>query len=45
MAESEADILRQVAEHASSVHLLPDEQLTGPAQLEHARSQIHEAPH
>jgi len=41
-AENEEDVLRQVAEHARTVHGLSAEQLNDPALLERVRSQIHE---
>ncbi len=42
VAETEDEILAQVAEHARRVHGMTEEQITDPAFLEHARAQIHD---
>ncbi len=42
VADTEEEILAQVAEHASRVHGMTDEQINDPAFLDHARAQIHD---
>jgi predicted small metal-binding protein len=42
VAESDDEIVQQVAEHAREVHGLTDEQLADPALLDLVQSQIHE---
>lgn len=42
VAESDDEIVAQVAEHARTVHGLSDEQLSDPKLLDHVRSQIHD---
>lgn len=41
-AESEGDVLAQVADHAKDVHGLTDEQRADPALLQQVRDQIHD---
>ena len=41
-AESEDDVLAQVAGHAKAVHGLTDEQVADPALLQQVRDQIHD---
>jgi predicted small metal-binding protein len=43
-AETEEDVLAQVAEHGRQVHGLSDQQLSDPAFLDLARGQIHDQP-
>ncbi len=40
-AESEDEILAQVAAHAKEVHGMTDEQVSDPAFVEHVKAQIH----
>ena len=40
-AESEDEIISQVAEHAKSVHGMTDEEISDPAFVEHVKAQIH----
>ena len=41
-AESEAEVLAQVAEHGKQVHGLSEQQLSDPAFIDIARAQIHD---
>lgn len=42
VAESDEEILAQVADHAKSVHGMTDGQVNDPEFLAHARNQIHD---
>lgn len=42
VADSEEEIMSQVAHHARDVHGMTDEQLQDPAFQDHVRNQIHE---
>jgi len=42
VAESEEDILAQVAEHVKAVHDMTDEQSSDPEFVTHVRNQIHD---
>ena len=41
-AESDEEVLVQVADHAKSIHGMTDEQIRDPAFQEHVRKQIYE---
>lgn len=42
VAESEDEIVAQVAEHAKGVHGMSDEQINDPEFVAHVRNQIHD---